>query len=199
MFLPTTTLSILRTCQQCGHPRDCPRTLSELGRVGSSSLGLKHPRKALPQCQHRSHLVSSKVTECDTFLVRPSLTAYSVCNSPLPFPTVFFSLAFVILCHTLFFTNVFVHCLRPPQECKLHTGREFGACFVHYRVPVPRIKERIQETSLNSAIFPQRPCVLLVPQTGLIYVLKLHFILYLICIFQTHLESTELMIIIIVL
>lgn len=131
--------------------------------LGHHSLVCSTPQKALPQYQHRSPLLSFRVTKCDVVLGRPSLTTYPTCNPHLPFPILLFSLAFVTIGHTLFYTNVFIPRLCPPQECKLHKSREFG---VFLFLIVPQCQEWNNEcrrpSFLPSAIFPQRPCVSLV-------------------------------------
>ena len=88
------------------HPPDCPRTVSEWGRAGASSFGLKHARKVLPQRQHSSHLVTSKVTLWHLLSKTYPDRVFSL-QFPIPFPTVLFSLAFVIIRHTLFSTGSF--------------------------------------------------------------------------------------------
>ena len=106
------------------HPPDCPRTVSEWGRAGASSFGLKHARKALPQRQHSSHLVTSKVTLWRLLSKTYPDRVFSL-QFPIPFPTVLFSLAFVIIRHTLFSNNVCVHlCVHPGMEAP--SGQRVG-------------------------------------------------------------------------
>ena len=121
-------------------PPDCPRTVSEWGRAGASSFGLKDAQKALPQRQHASHLVTSKVT---VWCLLSKTFPDHVFNLqfPIPFPIVLFSLAFVIIQHTLFSNNVCVHLCVHPKNGSSIRAESLGTCFVHYCVLVPRIKE----------------------------------------------------------
>lgn len=100
---------------------------SEHSSSAVSPLVCSAPQKAVPQYQHGSPLLSFKVTKCDAFLGRPSLTTYSTCNPLLPFPVAFSSLAFVTVGHTLFFTDVVTPRLYLPREHKL---RKRGGAFL---------------------------------------------------------------------
>ena len=146
----------------------------------------QHFPEGSPQYQHRSPLVAfrSLLAWCLLSETFPDHSFSMQLSSPLSCHVFLFS--FFTIRHTMLFTNVFVHCLCPPQEGKLYKVESWGPfCSLLCLSAKNKRMNECRKPPLPLPNFPKDHVFYWLPR--LVYVLKLCFILYQILMLYTSL------------